>query len=45
MKHFKVRVLIVSLCVGIYSAYMDAGDALCQSCDQGGGKIVSVQYS
>ena len=43
MKHFNVRVLIVSLCVGICSAFLFAGAALGQSCEQWGGKIVSVQ--
>ena len=43
MKHFKVLVLIVSLCLGICSAFLFAGVALGQSCEQWGGKIVSVQ--
>jgi tetratricopeptide (TPR) repeat protein len=43
MKHFNVRVLIVSLCLGICSAFLFAGAALGRSCEQWGGKIVSVQ--
>jgi len=43
MKHFKVRVLIVSLCWGLCSAFLFSGVALGQSCEQWGGKIVSVQ--
>ena len=43
MKHFKVLVLIVSLCLGICSAFLFAGVAFGQSCEQWGGKIVSVQ--
>jgi tetratricopeptide (TPR) repeat protein len=43
MKHFKVRVLIVSLGLGICPAFLFAGAALGQSCGQWGGKIVSVQ--
>ena len=43
MKHFKVRVLIVSLCLGICSAFLFTGAAFGQSCEQWGGKIVSVQ--
>ncbi len=43
MKHFNVRVLIVSLGLSICSAFLFAGAALGQSCEQWGGKIVSVQ--
>ena len=43
MKHFQVRVLILSLCLSICSGFLFAGAALGQSCEQWGGKIVSVQ--
>ena len=43
MKHFQGCGLIVSLGVGICSAFLFAGAALGQSCEQWGGKIVSVQ--
>ncbi len=43
MKHFEVRVLIVSLSLGLCSVFLFSGVALGQSCEQWGGKIVSVQ--
>ncbi len=43
MRYFQIRVLMVSLCMGIYSACLFPDDAFCQPCEQWGGKIVSVQ--
>jgi len=43
MKHFKVWVLTVSLCLSICSVVLFAGAAFGQACEQWGGKIVSVQ--
>ena len=40
---FNVRLFGVSLCLGLYFVLMFAGAARGQSCDQWGGKIVSVQ--
>ncbi|MGD9065194.1 MAG: hypothetical protein PVI42_13795, partial [Desulfobacterales bacterium] len=43
MKHIQIRILVVSLCLGICLAFPYAGSAFGQSCEQWGGKIVSVQ--